>query len=94
MEGQELNNFVSGLAQVLANRKNPNVMVIIESETGMEIISNVQNFVWQFGLLRVADETVAASQRRISSGIDFEKAIRSTASDMESGANIMKGPKN
>jgi hypothetical protein len=94
VEGQELSNFVAGVAQVLSKRNNPNVMVIVESEAGMEIYQTLQSFVWAFGILRLADEITSANQKRISAQCDIGHNLKRMEEDMIAGAEIMKGPKN
>jgi hypothetical protein len=83
-----LQDFVSGAMQVIGIRKNPMVLILIESEDrGMEFLQSNTSLSWAYGVLMTAIEqyrhmqwhnmTVAASQASQSTGIEIDNAIKS-----------------
>jgi hypothetical protein len=63
---EETQEWIAGVVKILSTRENMCAMVLISSDSGLEILSSTPSPVAQFGLLRVVDETVSYRYRALT----------------------------
>ena len=56
-------DFVEKARRLLDERPNSGIMLLVSSERGLEIMSSIGDAAFQFGVLRLADETITMRVR-------------------------------
>ena len=79
--------FINGIARLLSARPQAGVMLLIASPSGLEVLSSSSDFVFQFGLLRAADETLTTRYREQSRSVaaSGEREAREAMTAMDLG---------
>ena len=75
--GDGVQEFLDNVVQVVGSRKDPNVIMIVHSEAGLELLFNTNDMVMKLGMLDVAKMSVVESQSMFNS--THEEEIRRAA---------------
>ncbi len=86
--------FVNAIAQVLAQRENANVMVLIEGQNGVEIHTSVPSVLWAFGILRAADEIIKSKNRVALDGELIRQKEEQMQAEFQAAIESAKGSVN
>lgn len=86
--------FVNAITQILAQRPKSNVMVLIETEKGLEIYQSLPSPLWAYGVLRAADEVVAAQHRANLDHDLTERRQQQTEMEFQAAIDAAKGSVN
>lgn len=66
IEGVEMEDgvqeFLDNLVRLVGSRKNPNVICVVHSDAGLELVFNTNDLVVKLGMLDVAKMTMVESQ--------------------------------
>ena len=86
MDNPAHDEFVNAVTRIMAQRPKSNIMVLIETEKGLELYQSIPSPLWAYGILRAADEVVSAQHR---ANLDRELlARRQEVTEMEFRAAI------
>lgn len=52
-------NFIDGVVRLLTSRPQSQVLILVHSPVGLELLSTASDYVFQMGMLQVAVQTIA-----------------------------------
>ena len=88
MDGDGVQEFLNNVLSVVMSRKSPNVLCIVHSEAGLEVLFNTQDLVIKVGMIDVAKMTIVEQQARFNE--EHEEEIRQNA--VKASAAVGKNP--
>ena len=82
---EEQHNFIEGVVRLLTSRPQSQVLILVHSPAGLEILSTASDYVFQMGMLQAAVQTIAMrfaqdTQTLVQSG---EQKAREQMMEME-----------
>jgi hypothetical protein len=91
---EEHKDFISAAMQILANRPGAQVLILIDSGRGLEMLQTNQSLVWGFGVLEVAKGIMVNTQANTTNQDDVEKRRKEASAEMEHAIKSGKGKAN
>lgn len=64
--GKGVQDLIDNLGKLALVRENPTVLILVHSETGLEIMSNTHDFVMRIGMLDVTRMTLIEAQAKLN----------------------------
>ena len=89
-------DFISAAMKFLADRPQSNVMLIVESPGGLEVLDTVSSYIWKFGLLAATEKLLDERYRGHIAQLAEASAEREKASmeSMNEAITATKGKAN
>jgi hypothetical protein len=91
MDSPGHDDFVNAVTQILAQRPKSNIMVLIETEKGLEIYQSLPSPLWAYGVLRAADEVVTAQHRANLDHELIQRRQEQTEMEFQAAVDAAKG---
>ena len=94
MDQGEKEKFLATAVDMLSRKKNCHVLMIVESEDGLEMLQSVPSFIWTFGILASAEKKTDETYRSLMGSEDAKRRESQILAEMDALVTAQKGKAN